>query len=85
MIELSTFEAVKAFALQGVGIGVLPKRVARADTEAGRLRGLTVPGAPADFGEHRIVAAMHARDRGSPRVARILEEMKRYAAGIAGP
>ena len=78
-IELTTFEAVKAFALRGVGIGVLPLRVARAEARDGRLRGVVVPGAPAELGEHRIVAAIHARDRSNPRVGRLLEEMKRYA------
>jgi DNA-binding transcriptional LysR family regulator len=73
-IALTTFEAVKAFTLQGIGIGVLPTRTARGDE---RLEPITIADAPADaFGEHRIVA--HIRARADARVLRLVAELKRY-------
>jgi DNA-binding transcriptional LysR family regulator len=79
-ISLSTFEAVKSFTMHGIGIGVLPTLVARADVLAGRLRELDIADAPKEgFGEHRIVAHLHTRDRSDLRLARLVDELKRYA------
>jgi DNA-binding transcriptional LysR family regulator len=79
-IALSTFEAVKAFTLSGIGVGVLPSLVARADVLLGRLREIEIPEGPRDgFGEHRILAHMLARERSDQRLARMVEELKRYA------
>jgi LysR family hydrogen peroxide-inducible transcriptional activator len=78
---LTTFAAVKAFTLHGVGVGVLPTLVAQQDVRAGRLREVEVPGAPRDgFGEHRIVAQLHEREVADHRVVRLVEELKRYAS-----
>jgi DNA-binding transcriptional LysR family regulator len=84
-IELSTFEAVKAFTLRGIGIGVVPSLVAKPDVDAQRLREIEIPNAPVGgFGEHCIVAGMHRRDRSDPRLARVLEELKRYGSVYLG-
>jgi DNA-binding transcriptional LysR family regulator len=82
-IALTTFEAVKAFTRSGVGIGILPSLVAQPDVASGLLRETEIAGAPSSgFGEHRIVAHMHTRSAEDGRVVRVVEELKRYAAGL---
>jgi DNA-binding transcriptional LysR family regulator len=83
-MALSTFEAVRAFALEGIGIAVLPTLCARGDVARGRLREVQVPGAPSGgFGEHRIVAQWHERERSDMRLSRLVDEMKRHVNPVS--
>jgi LysR family nitrogen assimilation transcriptional regulator len=82
-IELSTFDVVRAFTLQGIGVGVLPALAARADVAAGRLREVDVAHGPrGGFGEHAVVVQRHERDRSDPKLTRLVDELRRYAARV---
>jgi DNA-binding transcriptional LysR family regulator len=82
-IELSTFDVVRAFTLEGIGVGVLPALAARADVAAGRLREVDVAHGPrGGFGEHAVIVQRHGRDREDPKLTRLVDELRRYAARI---
>ena len=75
--ELDSFETVKALTIQGVGVGILPERVAADALDKGQLKLTTIKPFPASgFGRHKICATMRADDRGDRRISALVKEMK---------
>ena len=75
--ELDSFETVKALAIQGIGIGILPERVAAEAIEAGQLTRLSVKPFPSSgFGGHKICATVRQEDRKDRRISAVIKEMK---------
>ncbi|MGE0614510.1 MAG: LysR family transcriptional regulator [Bacteriovoracia bacterium] len=55
VLEVPSFEIAKAMTLAGLGIGVLPERVADPEVRQGHLRRAPMPsGVPASFGTHHF-------------------------------
>jgi len=76
--EVDTFEAAKALALEGIGVAVLPCKVAEKDRLAGKLAPTSLPRLPArGFGEHRICATVRRENRLEPRLRLLIREIKR--------
>lgn len=81
LYELDSFEAAKALAQKGLGIAVLPERVAHDAVKSGTLRKFPVPGFSAGgFGKHRICVTYLASGRGDPRIKAAVRELKRLLA-----
>jgi DNA-binding transcriptional LysR family regulator len=76
--EIDSFETAKALAAEGVGIAVLPERVAEAANAGARLKNIQLSGLPATgFGRHKICVTYMADNRSDPRIKAATQEMKR--------
>jgi DNA-binding transcriptional LysR family regulator len=74
--EMDSFTAVAAFAAEGVGIALLPCRVAEPEVRAGRIKPVSVEGmARARLGEHHFGAVFRREDRGEPVLRELLESL----------
>jgi DNA-binding transcriptional LysR family regulator len=72
--ETSSFEVVSALTRNGVGIGILPGRVAAADLVAGSIRRHHADGGKRTaFGEHRVCIARPAGSGDEPAIAAITQ------------
>lgn len=77
--KLDTFISVKAFAHAGLGIAVLPERLASADLESGHLKRFSIKGiAPKGFGKHRICFSQTSQGRSDIRVKLLHQELKKF-------
>lgn len=77
--KLDTFISVKAFALAGLGIAVLPQRLAKSDVESGHLRKILVPGIQSKgFGKHRICFSLTQQSSADIRVKLLQQELKKF-------
>ncbi len=76
--ELDTFSSAQEFALAGLGVVVLPKRLARKQVLQGKLLPAGMAGLPAQgFGEHRICASFLEENRTDPRIKLVLARLSR--------
>jgi DNA-binding transcriptional LysR family regulator len=75
-IELDSFSAVRAFCKKGLGVGVLPVRLAESARDT-TLKKVILPGIPSKgFGDHDIcVTVMKAKEK-DPRVRALLALLK---------
>ena len=77
--KLDTFISVKAFTLAGLGIGVLPERLAIADLKSGNLKKIPLKGiSNKGFGKHRICFSQTQQGRSDLRVKLLHQELKKY-------
>jgi DNA-binding transcriptional LysR family regulator len=74
--ELDTFSAVLEFVAAGIGVGVLPGRLARKVLKYGTIR--RSPSIPKDFGTHSICASFLSENRNDPRIAATIRSLKEY-------
>jgi DNA-binding transcriptional LysR family regulator len=58
-IECENLETVKGLAIAGLGIGILPNKVASAEVKKGALRLIKIKGVPENFGKHQIGLSHH--------------------------
>ena len=76
--EVDSFETAKALALEGLGVAVLPSRVAAPLKH--HLYPIRVAGFPKDgFGKHRIQILFNSEDRKEPRIMAIAKEMRSFS------
>ncbi|MGZ3696302.1 MAG: LysR family transcriptional regulator substrate-binding protein, partial [Bdellovibrionota bacterium] len=76
--EIDSFGTAKALANEGVGIAVLPERVAQESSSGTALKKIQLSGfQPAGFGKHRICVTYMADNRADPRIKAATQEMKR--------
>jgi DNA-binding transcriptional LysR family regulator len=79
--KLDTFLSVKAFVLEGLGVGVMPERLAREDLEKGRLKIISVKGiSEKGFGKHRICFSTLSQSAGDSRISLLKKELKDFLA-----
>jgi len=79
--EIDSFETAKALTIEGVGIGIMPVRVAEEAVESKRLRRHPVkPFPPGGFGRHKICATIREEDRNDRRIRAVIKEMKTLLA-----
>ena len=75
--EIDSFETAKALAIKGLGVAILPQRVAQDAVSLGRLKKISVKKfSTTGFGKHRICATYLASNRGDPRISAAVKEMK---------
>jgi DNA-binding transcriptional LysR family regulator len=74
--ELDTFAAVLEFVAAGIGVGVLPGRLARKVIKFGMIR--RYPSIPKDFGTHSICASFLNENRNDPRIASATRSLREY-------
>jgi DNA-binding transcriptional LysR family regulator len=75
--EMDTFEAVKSLALEGLGLAILPTRVAEMDHA--KLKPVVGSGLYSKkFGEHRIYAHYLKSDEHDQRLKALVTELRRY-------
>lgn len=77
--SLDSFVTVEAFALEGQGIAVLPKRLAARELERKQILPLRVRGMPKNgFGEHRFCASYLLKNREDVRIKALVQELKTH-------
>lgn len=76
--DLDSFETVKALVLEGVGVGIMPERVAKDAVGKGLLTHASIQSFPAaGFGSHKVCATIRLEDKKDRRIMSIVNEMKR--------
>ncbi|MDQ3233529.1 MAG: substrate-binding domain-containing protein, partial [Pseudobdellovibrionaceae bacterium] len=75
--ELNSFEAVREIALQGLGIAVMPMRLARPCVAQGTLRPVVVSGIPeTGIGLHSVCVSIRRDDDTNLLIQSLLRELK---------
>ena len=73
--ELDSFEAAKEFISAGVGVGLLPRWVAKPALEAKKIQELKVQGVSKEpLGPHTFHASYRKTDRGNPAILAVISE-----------
>jgi len=76
-IEFDSFMAVKAFAMNGSGLAVLPNRLAEADVKSGRLKMVKLKALPAKgFGSHHFAATILEARKDDIRLRTLVQALK---------
>jgi DNA-binding transcriptional LysR family regulator len=78
--ELDTFETVHAMVLEGLGVGVLPLRLAQASVEAGPLIATSVAPLGRKFGKHRFYGSVSSEDLDDARTMTVLNELRDWCS-----
>lgn len=76
-----SFETVKALTISGLGIGILPSRVARPFVEKGELRERKLLEGKKSlwrFGQHLVALSYQTRRSGDQSILQIVESLRRY-------
>ncbi len=77
--KLDTFLSVKSFALNGLGVAVLPERLVQLDVEQVQLKRFPVKGFPAKgFGKHRICFSIPPSSKIDARILLLKKEMRSF-------
>lgn len=78
-IELDSFPSVMAFAKQGVGLSVLPTRLAAAAVKARELHPAALKGFSAKgFGSHSLAATISAHRKDDPRLRHLIQALRKW-------
>jgi DNA-binding transcriptional LysR family regulator len=74
-----SFSTVKRLAIRGMGIAVLPKRLAAEDCKQKLIRPISFRGFDPDgFGRHSIFATVRHEDDNNPRIKKIIKLLKNH-------
>jgi DNA-binding transcriptional LysR family regulator len=74
-----SFSTVKRLALRGLGVAILPIRLATEDVSANRLRRLSAKGFAKDgFATHTVCATLSAKRVGDARLKLMIRELKKF-------
>lgn len=78
-MEFDSFMAVLAFAKKGLGLAVLPNRLAQSAVIAGQLRYVSVKGfSSKGFGSHHFAATIQDARKNDPRLRFLVTELKNW-------
>jgi DNA-binding transcriptional LysR family regulator len=78
--EISSFEAARAMAIQGLGVAVLPRSIAEGDVREGKLKRACLAGTPDDlFAEMKVCLCLHVENARSPKLRALLRHLKRVS------
>ncbi len=78
--ELESFEAVREFAMAGLGVALMPTRLAQKGLKEGTLAPVEVKGfAREGFGTHRVMACVRSSETERPLIKLLLSELARDA------
>lgn len=80
-IELDSFTAARTFCSHGLGIAVLPEKLAKISVEDERIIPVKLEGFPATgFGHHRIFATQLSSRCDDPRIKLIIKNLRQWFA-----
>lgn len=78
-LEFDSFMAVLAFARKGVGLAVLPNRLAETAVKAGQLRAVSLKKfPPKGFGSHHFAATIRESRKDDPRVRVVIKLLRQW-------
>ncbi len=77
-IDLEAFETVHAMILEGLGVGVLPLRIAEREVTAGHLLPTSISKYGKKFGKHTICCSVLRDDLEDDRIIEIVRELKEW-------
>lgn len=78
-LEFDSFMAVLAFARKGVGLAILPNRLAHADVEGGRLKRSLLKGFPLNgFGQHQFAATVMESKKDDQRIKTLIQALRSW-------
>lgn len=80
-LEFDSFMAVLAFAKKGVGLAVMPNRLAEAAVNAGQLRHVTLKRfSSKGFGPHHFAASIQESRKDDPRIRLLVKSLKEWCS-----
>lgn len=75
--NFDSFSTVKRLVSKGLGVGVLPQRLAKEDLKKKLIKSITVKGfSKLGFGDHSIFATVASENRKDPRIKEIIRLLK---------
>jgi DNA-binding transcriptional LysR family regulator len=78
-LEFDSFMAVLAFAKKGIGLAVIPNRLADAAVTAGQLRSVSIKKFhPRGFGSHHFAATIQESRKDDPRIRLVVKALKEW-------
>ncbi len=79
-IDCASIETVKALSLAGLGVGILPTRVAEPALRQRLLQSVALPRVPAEFGPHTVALSYLKSRQSDPALIWLSREMRSYLA-----
>jgi DNA-binding transcriptional LysR family regulator len=73
--QLDTFEAARELAIEGIGVAILPRALAREAVARGRLREIRAEGIARELAPHEVGVTARAKDLAEPLVALLRAEL----------
>ncbi len=74
-----SFSTIKRLAIRGMGLAVLPRRLAEEDEKKNRLKSISLNGFSAGgFGKHTVCATVAAKNEKEPRLRRVISLLKNH-------
>ena len=73
--DLDSFDSVKALVTEGLGVGVLPVRLAAQNVQSGQLLAVSMPGIGRKFGQHQFYCSLLSQDMDDVRIATTVQEL----------
>ncbi len=81
-MEFDSFTVVKTFCEKGVGLAVLPKRLAESSLQKKTLQSMSLSGfSRSGFGAHKLCATVCANRTDDPRILLLLKNLRMYFKG----
>ena len=82
-MEMDSFNAVMAYAKAGLGLAVLPQRLAKSAVEEGSLNPVRVAGFTASgFGRHSFMATLHDSRKDDHRLIFLIRSLKQWCKSL---
>lgn len=78
LYDVDNFESVRALVVEGLGIGILPLRLAEPYLKSGKLSALQMPELGKRFGTHRFFCAVLEQDLDDVRVGTVVRELRTW-------
>jgi DNA-binding transcriptional LysR family regulator len=76
--DLDSFDSVKALVSEGLGVGVLPVRLAAQSVQSGELLPVSMPGIGKRFGQHQFYCSLLTQDMDDVRIATTVKELSAW-------
>jgi DNA-binding transcriptional LysR family regulator len=76
--ELDSFETVQAMTLEGLGVGVLPRRLAERNVNAGHLSAISLSKLGKKFGHHRFYCSILNEDQDDPLLTTLKNQLREW-------
>ena len=75
-IELDSFPSVKTFCMHGLGIAVLPERLAYRSVKSKEIHKVSLAGFSKGFGAHSIIATIQHHKKDDPRIRTLIKYLR---------
>ncbi len=80
--DIDNFESVRSLVCEGLGIGILPVRLAKAFVESGQLVEVSMPVLGKRFGAHQFYGSLLTQVLDDKRTTKIIDELTKWCKNV---